>query len=302
MLNRLWLVAAFCALSLPLLACDACGCSISQSYTGVMPQLGGHYLGIWWQHQAYRIQTEDAFTGSRQEHQEYFNTIELRGRLQLLPRLQLSAIMPYAQRYRPGEGSGTFLNGLADPVVLLHGVIIDNGDSTAARVQHRLVAGAGVKAPLGQFQQPGPEEVVNPNLQIGTGSWDFLLNASYTLRWGSWGVNTDFTYRYNGESANGYQFGDRISGVASLFRLEQLGQWQLMPNAGLFYERAWLDVENGFFRTNTGGNAMMAALGVESFRSGYNIGLSLNLPVRQNWNGGLLRARPRVALHFNYFL
>jgi hypothetical protein len=282
-------------------ACDACGCSIAQSYTGLMPRLGGHFTGIWWQHQRYATFSEDAFTGLRQGEAAYFNSFELRSRFQLHPRWQLSAILPYAYQLRESGDVTRSLSGVGDAVGMLHFLAYSNQDSLKQAFRHRLMLGAGVKLPTGTYQRPGPTEVVNPNFQVGTGSWDALFNLSYTLRYEGWGINLDATYRYNGESPNGYRFGDRWAGVLSVFRLERVGQVELMPSLGLFYEHDELDTENNFYRIQTDGEALLANAGLELFWRQYNLGAAYSMPLQQNLNDGFVEANPRLAVHLNYF-
>jgi len=282
-------------------ACDACGCSISQSYTGLMPRLGGHFAGLWWQHQRYQTFSEDAFTGLRQGEAAYFNSFELRSRFQLHPRWQASAVIPYAYQMRERGDVVSTLDGLGDAVGMLHFLAFSSQDSLKQALRHRVMLGAGVKLPTGKFQRPGPLEVVNPNFQVGTGSWDALFNLSYTLRYESWGLNLDATYRYNGQSSNGYRFGNRWSGVLNVFRLERIGTVELMPSLGLFYERDELDTENNLYRIQTAGEALLANAGLELFWRQYNLGATYSTPLQQNLNDGLVEAAPRLAVHLNYF-
>lgn len=285
----------------PAMACDACGCSLSPSYAALMPNLGGHFVGFWWQHQRYRTFSDPTFDDGRLPREEYFNILEVRARLEIRPRLQVVAVLPYAYHLRQAASGPRTLAGLGDGVGLLNYTVFDNSDSLSRRVRHRVALGVGGKAPTGAFQRPAAHEVVNPNFQVGTGSWDALLNLNYTARAGRNGLTLDGTYRLNGESPNGYQFGNRFSGLLSLFRVEQLGRVGLMPNLGLFYERAGWDIENGYYRTYTGGHAWLANAGLEAFWGRFNLGATYSLPLQQDWNTGLVEARPRLALHLNYF-
>jgi hypothetical protein len=184
---------------------------------------------------------------------------------------------------------------------LLSYTFFDKSDSLQQKVRHRVVAGIGGKAPTGAFQQPAANEVLNPNFQVGTGSWDALFNLNYTARSGRSGLLLDATYRLNGAGENGYQFGNRFAGLLSLFRVEQIGGVSVMPNLGLYYEQADWDIENGYYRTYTGGEAWLANAGAEVFWQRYNLGVTYSLPLQQDWNTGLVEARSRVALHLNYF-
>ncbi|TXB62593.1 transporter [Phaeodactylibacter luteus] len=282
-------------------ACDACGCSMSPGYAGLLPQLGGHYIGFWWQHQQYRTFPDLSFEPGASPQTEYFNSLEVRGRWQAGRKWQLTAILPYAYHLRQEDGTPKTVSGLGDLTLMAHYALWSSPDSTYSLFRHRLSLGAGAKAPTGRFETPGPNEVANPNFQVGTGSWDALANLSYTLRYERWGLNVDATARFNGESSSTYRFGNRFSGLASVFTLRQHGRLQLMPNAGLMYEAAELDTERGYFRTQTGGRAWLANAGLEAFLGNLNLGIAWSLPLRQDWNNGLVDARQRAAVHFNVF-
>ena len=301
-LSHILFLLAFLSPAHRLSACDACGCSLSQAYLGLTPLQSGHYLGIWWQHQRYRTFSDPEFTRVSAGADEYFNSIELRGRFHLSDRIQLLGVVPYAHHIRSNEGDPRLVNGAGDVLVMASFTAFDNSDSLSLKVRHRLAIGMGGKAPTGRFQQPAPEEVVNPNFQVGTGSWDALLNLSYTARIGSWGASLDGTYRINSTNSADYRFGSRLTGAAGVFRLNAIGEGQLMTSASILYENAEWDVENGYYRTNTGGSALFATFGAEWYWKRYNIGLNWSLPLEQDWNNGLVEARTRASLHFTYFI
>ena len=300
MLFRSFWAVVLLLFSSPLFACDACGCSMSPSYAALMPSLGGHFVGFWWQHQRYQTFGDPEFESFAPPQDEYFNMLEIRARWEIHPRLQATVMLPYAYHLRQDADGPRTVSGIADVAGLLSYTLFDNSDSLHLRLRHRVVAGIGGKAPTGAFQQPAANEVVNPNFQVGTGSWDAFFNVNYTVRSGRTGLLLDGTYRINGEGGNGYQFGNRFSGLLSLFRVEQIRGASIMPNLGLYYEQADWDVENGYFRTHTGGSAWLANAGAEVFWQRYNLGVTYSLPLQQDWNTGLVEARSRVAFHLNY--
>lgn len=282
-------------------ACDACGCSMSPSYTALMPGLGGHLVGFWWQHQRYRSFAATDLAGTQSAQPEYFNTLEIRTRWQLASRWHLTAILPYAYHLRQHEGKPRKLTGIGDAIALLQWAAIDHNGQSGRQLYHRLAIGLGGKMPTGRFQAPTPNELVNPNFQVGTGSWDALGNLNYTLRWKDWGLSLDGTYRHNGQGPHEYRFGNRFSGIANAFVFKRYGEVELMPNAGLYIEQAQQDTELGYYRTHTGGQAWLANAGMELFWQSFNLGFSYSLPVQQEWNVGLVEALPRFSMHLNHF-
>ena len=207
MIKRIFFSLSFSiVLSFNSFACDGCGCSISQAYFGLSPNSQGHYIGVWWQHQQYNILPDNLFP-ERSYGQDYFNSIEIRSRVDLSNRIQLSAILPYAYHLRKRQYANTTLSGIGDATLLGNVTLFDNSDSLHLKLRHRLAAGAGIKLPTGEYRNFEESAEANPNFQAGTGSWDFLFNLAYTLRADKMGMHIEGTYRYNGINEDDYRFG-----------------------------------------------------------------------------------------------
>jgi len=283
------------------LACDGCGCSISQAYFGLTPNTNGHYLGLWWQHQRYEILPDNLFP-ERGFGNDYFNSLELRGRVELSPKVQLSGILPLAVHRRVRQQGTEMLNGLGDAVVLINYQVFDNSDSLHFTLRHRLAAGLGAKLPTGEYRTFSNDAEANPNFQAGTGSWDLLFNLAYTLRWENRGLHLEGTYRYNTENDAGYRFGNRVDVAATAYVLADAGMMQLMPTLGLHYEDAAWNEDRGFYRTDTGGHTLLGNAGLEAYWQQFNLGASYSYPLAQQWNNEWINAQSRFSIHLNYFL
>lgn len=279
-------------------ACDACGCSMSSVYWGLLPNNSNHYLGFWWQHQRYTtgLNNQDAIANT-----EWFNTLELRGRFLVHPKVQLIAILPYAHHIREMDGKPISLNGLGDAILMGSYTLWNTRDSIQSAIRHRLAFGGGLKMPTGAFRQSEADQTINPAFQLGSGSWDVLFNMSYTARLSRFGLNVDATYKLNTANQNEYQFGDRWNAALSLFYMGAFRAWEIMPNIGLFGEHSDWDVQEGYYRTFTGGQALFGTAGVELYNGPVNFGINYNLPFSQDLNDGAIEARSRVSLHLNYF-
>ncbi|HMQ46947.1 MAG TPA: hypothetical protein PKA00_05610 [Saprospiraceae bacterium] len=274
------------------LACDVCGCSMTQLFWGL--QSGNqNFVGLWWQQQGYR----NLANGEQSMTREQFQVFELRGRYSLHRRVQLLGILPYAINQRQ---SGT-LQGIGDAFAMASYAPIDQSDSLLRVFKHRLSLGLGLKMPTGEFEQPASDAIVYPGFQVGTGSWDLLFNLSYTLRWRDMGLNADASWRKNGYSSADYHFGNRLNAAVNVFRSFPMGRTDVMPSVGVLYDHAHRDVERGYFRTDTGGEALFANLGCELYWNRYHVGFNVNLPISEQWNNALVEAQPRLTARMNVF-
>lgn len=279
-------------------ACDGCGCSMSSVYWGLLPNNSNHYVGLWWQHQRYRTGLGNL---DANPNNEWFNTVELRTRFLVHPKVQVIAILPYAYHLRQQDGTSTILSGVGDGIVMGSYTVLNTRDSLQSTIRHQLTLGGGLKLPTGRFEQMEADQTINPGFQLGTGSLDWLLNLGYTARINRFGLNADLTYKKNTANENDYRFGDRVSGALSLFYMAAHRRWELMPNAGIFGEYARWDVQEGYYRTFTGGHALMGIVGLELYNGPVNFGVNYNVPLQQELNDGAIEARSRVSVHLNYF-
>ncbi|GJM34257.1 MAG: hypothetical protein DHS20C18_32580 [Saprospiraceae bacterium] len=303
MWKKIFLPLAILAISIPALkACDACGCGIGSIYWGILPNNNLHTVGLSWQNQHYTSHLgHDHEELLQSESAEYFNTLELRGRFYLNDRFSLSAIVPVGFHRRQSVGEWININGLGDISVMGNYRIFDSSDSLNHRVRHRFELGLGVKIPTGSFNALDTESVVNPNFQLGSGSWDFLFSANYTALMGQLGLQTNVTYKRNTTNSDDFRFGHRLNGSMMLFYRQNIKAFEFMPNLGLYGEWGGRDVENRYWQNNTGGHLLMSNVGIELYVSRYNFGASYLHPIDQDWSAGQVEAQARYTAHINVY-
>ena len=285
-------------------SCDICGCANGGAYFGIMPQIGRPFVGL-----RYRMSSYDSHLNSKLlRTKETFRATELWARFYPAKRIQVLAFAPYYFNHQQDIASGVVrrLQGLGD-ITLLGNYNLFNTfwDSTRVhRVNHSLLVGAGLKVPTGRFRynQTEVSEVNNPNFQLGTGSVDVLLSALYSMRIGSWGWNTDLTYKVNSTNVQEYRFGNRLTANSLIFYTKELSHVTLMPNAGMYAEVAAQDFRDGVRNRQTGGYVTMANTGLEVYLKRFSIGATYQLPVIQNLADHELKARSRGTLHVTLML
>ncbi len=284
-------------------ACDACGCGLAPIYWGILPQSDAHYLGLWHNHQVFQSELDPGFDALNVgSSREFFNTTELRGRLVLGGGFTASTMIPYAWHRRVSPDLSENLRGPGDVWLVVRKDLFNSADSIMRAVRHRLRIGAGVKAPTGSFRELDDSQLYNPNFQLGTGSWDYLLTLTYSARLEQLGFSLDLNYRYNTTNPEAYRFGNTLSGALTAFRRFQAGLWEVMPNAGLQYEWANENVDRAFLQTRTGGEAWLGGAGVELYRGRWNLGAAYFHPLVQDWFDGQVNSRGRLSLHLQIFI
>ncbi|MBC7650850.1 MAG: hypothetical protein H7101_03790 [Deinococcales bacterium] len=167
------------------------------------------------------------------------------------------------------------------------------------KTSSELWIGGGTKLPTGKFDADQNAIVASANNQTGTGSYDFLVTAIYSLQIKNWGINSSINYKFNG-TKEGYQFGNRLNTGMFIYRSISSKIATFNPNVGLLYEHL---NANKLEKTNvdaTGGNSLLAAIGTEINFGKIVVGANLQLLVSQNLSDGQTTTKNRGMLHVSY--
>lgn len=301
MKNKLLVILMLTAL--PGMACDICGCGNGSSFFGILPQSHRSFVGLRYGYKSY----SSHLTSVNLRSEETFQKAELWGRFYPVRKLQVLAFVPYFVNRQTlvKTGEQLTLQGLGDASVLANYNVLNTlMDSTTHKIDHSLLLGGGIKLPTGHYRYDplSDAEVANANFQLGTGSVDVMLNAVYTVRYRQWSINADATYKLNGTNSNNYKFGNRTMVNTSVLYFGQIGGVTLVPNAGMAYESARRDRDQGVTSSRTGGYATFATAGIEGYTKGVSMGVNYQKPVMQNLSNGELRANNRLNVHLTLLI
>lgn len=285
-------------------ACDICGCGVGNYYLGIMPQFQSNFIGV-----RYRAYNYDSHLGHSHEglfsSKEYFQSTEFWARYYPSRRLQVLAFVPYHFNRQETDGKNLYLSGLGDISLLAsYQLIMPKADTINKQLRHNLWVGAGIKTNTGKynFDENDAAQVANPNFQLGTGSWDFLLNLTYTLRYQKFGLNVDANYKINTANAQKYRFGNRLSGTVAAFFVQKVTEnFALMPNVGIYAESSAVNLKNTFEVENTGGNLVALSVGMETyFFQKLSLGVNYQMPFAQNLANNQIQAHNRALVHLTW--
>ncbi len=278
-------------------ACDICGCNNGGTFFGILPQSHRQFAGL-----RYRYTSFDSHLSSKVlATAETFKTTEIWTRLYPVKNLQVLAFLPYHQNVqsRPSDEFSASLEGIGDATVLAHYNLLNTfGDTVKIRkVNHSLLVGAGVKAPLGKYQYDPYDlsQVANANFQIGSGSWDMPLNAIYTLTRKGAGLNINVLYKVNGTNSNNYKFANQLKISLLAFKSIYLGNTNLMTSLGVSGDYKRPDLKEGERNLFTGGYTVMASGGIDYYVGKLALSLNAQLPIIQDLSGGELRVNETLG-------
>ncbi len=279
-------------------ACDICGCSSGNYFIGLFPQFKKHFFGSRYTFRSFHSQVAGDAT---QYSKDFYQTAELWSGFNISRKWQVLAFVPYNFNRQSSDDGVKKSSGLGDITLIANYKLLDKrtGDKNGNRISQQLYIGGGVKLPTGKFAADPNEIIADANNQSGTGSVDFLLNAMYTFHVNDWGINSNMNYKIN-RSAKGFQFGDRFSSGAFVFHSISTSKATFNPNAGLLYEHLQHNKLNQLKIHDTGGNALLAAAGLETNFSNIAIGFNVQLPVSQNLSNNQTTSVVRGMAHVTF--
>ncbi|SFV67900.1 hypothetical protein MNB_SM-4-1185 [hydrothermal vent metagenome] len=160
---------------------------------------------------------------------------------------------------------------------------------------------AGLKAPTGKTDVSDGHEVLEADLQPGSGSLDFFAGAALTKDFENFSIHSSVLYKYNTLGVNGSLLGDvfTYNGALSYKLIKDTHTHELRAlDAGeefsysvdvfveLNGEKADKDYFSGVVANNTGHNVIFATTGVQvASESGYSFFFTVSKPIYQNFNG-----------------
>lgn len=278
--------------------CDACGCSASGGGMGFSSMIDQNFVGIRYFHQSYS--SRDGIFNNSPWVDENFNTVQAWARVPVFKDFQLTALVPYHFHNRELSTGRQEISGLGDITVIGLYTLYQTKTDTLT-FTHTLQAGAGVKAPTGKYDSANNGSV-NPNFQVGTGSWDYLLAAEYVVRYKDWGFNGMANYNIKTENDKNYQFGNQFNYGGTLFYVTETTKLTIVPQAGIAGEVYDANKQYKERLPDTEGYALFGRAGVEMGVDKFSIGINGMLPISQNLTGGRVEANYRWSVNLNYSL
>jgi hypothetical protein len=266
---------------------QSCCCTGAGANYSILPNLNRHVIGVRYSYRSFYNEVSSLnpdLDGNITRQQ--LHTTELFGRFNLTERLQLSAFMPVNFIHQKDRNENKHTAGLGDMSILLQYQLLNPLKCNGNETKHQLRLGLGTKLPSGDFKM-NQMQTFSTNLQLGTGSIDFIGNAIYTFRFRKFGFNTLATYRYNTVNPYGYRFGDKLQAGTTLFYVFEAGFVTLMPSIGFTYEHQFQNKLHKKLLSYTGGHFAYTTVGFDVYYKNFAFSSAFTpaLMNRLNWDG-----------------
>jgi hypothetical protein len=271
-------------------ACDFCGMGVSNNDPFVFPHLHKRYAGINYLYRSYRVTGDDGLGST-----ECYQTWLLAAQFSLGKRVQLYVSLPLQSNNGEDYFSRQRRSGVGDASFSINYKILEKEKGLNSQV---LTVGAGVKLPTGT--NTAMKSAEEQNFQLGTGSFDYSFNTSYTFTHRSWMFGANASYKYNTANATGFRFGDIITNAVTVAYRYDATRFSVSPYLQLRQEWQLANADDHVLQSHTAGNAFYTSLGADASFNKISWGVAMQLAPVQQLAGGNVSVNPGVSTHISF--
>ena len=228
----------------------------------------------------------------------------------LSPRFSIGAFLPIAKRHSEElneEGNIVTGNefGLADVSLLLRYKALVAHDIETTSI---ISLSAGAKLPTGKTNGKDSEgNLLDPHIQLGTGSTDVLVGASGFLAFERVALIANLLGAITTQGANGHEFGNILNYDASiryrLYPAEFDDETELFATFGVYGELRGRELQDGVPVASSGGNVLFLSPGLQFYPvPSIAIEASFHMPVIHALYGSQLGEDYRVMAGVQFLM
>jgi len=245
-------------------------------------------------HRYYRTHSDAGISGK-----EYYNSYLLTAQYSIGKNFLVTGMLPYQSNNLVNDQGSRNLSGMGDAGFLLNYRLLNR---VTKGISQTLVIGAGLKLPTGKYTPAKTEEIDDQNFQLGTGSVDYILNASYNISLKKWAFIAATSYKYNSCNSDGFRFGDVFStGATAVYRIDR-NKISISPYAQVIGEIQMKDAASHVIQDHSGGHTFYTGAGIDVNTRKIAMGINYQLPAVQNMAEGQIAVHPRISAHISFVL
>lgn len=283
-------------------ACEICGCANNNFQIGLLPNFRKYFVGLRYSAAHYSSAVTD---DPSQFSNDYYKSFELWGGYQF-KKVQVMAFLPYLQSTKISDDGTVESNGMGDMILMANYQVwskMSMNESLTRTLKNELWLGGGIKLPTGVSQVDISQTDFNIgdfNSQPGTGTVDYLFNATHNLLWNNSGIVTNATYRLNTTNAQSFHFGNRVYLSSSFFQTFKIKDIKVRPMAGFSYLRNDVNVFDGSRISGSDGYTFSGLTGFNLIFGKVGVMTNFYLPITQDTYNGQTKLQTKTTIGLTF--
>lgn len=230
---------------------------------------------------------------------ESYKIFELRLKYFVHKRIELNAFLPVLNNKSKTDDVYEQHTGFGD-VSLNAGFHIILPDEEK-EVRQKLVAGAGIKLPTGNFYAHDSRSQRLPfEMQPGTGSTDGFVYVNYIVMYRKLGINMNANFKLNGTNRYQERVGNSSTDFVSVFCKVKAGNVFLYPSVQANYEFTKGVYTKGVVQPSTAMSVLMVGPGLDVFYKSFSVNAAWQFTTYEKILPGDLESAGRLSLGLNY--
>jgi len=283
-----------------LVACDICGCGAGTSYLGMMPEYNNNIVGVRYRYSAMRTHLGPQQSTTYLTTDEQFQVMEAWAALKIKKNWRIMAQVPYSfiSKTNLAESETESTSGISDVQVLAQYHIWNKKHNLGYQLLiFDAWLGGGFKLPTGKYKSYNTNNSLNL-FQLGSGSWDAVLQGALDIRLQDVGFNMNALYKINSANSSAYYYGNKLALNGQFYYKFSLGKdINLVPNLGIKYEKNRRDQQRNVVLDATGGNITKLSFGLELKLVQFFFGMQYQKVLQQKVGLGLLQIKDNYTVH-----
>lgn len=229
---------------------------------------------------------------------ESYKIFELRFKYFALKRLELNVFVPLLNNKSKTDDEYDSNTGLGDVSFNAGYHLITPKDK---RVRHKLILGAGIKLPSGNYYAHDKHSDRLPfEMQAGTGSCDGFGYINYVVMTKKIGASLSLNYKVNGQNRFHEKLCNSHNDFASVFYKVPIKNVIFYPSVQANYEYTdGLKVKSEL-QKNTDVNSLLLGPGLDVYYKSFSINLAWQFTAYEETKEGSLKSAGRLSFGLNY--
>jgi hypothetical protein len=236
-----------------------------------------------------------------------YNNVELWGGWNITGKIGIMGSVPYRFQEVNNPSVTTSKNGLGDIYLLGYYELLNSRHiiKSGKLLVQNLWFGVGIEMPTGKYSSYDKTTLNDTaNLyQLGSGSTDVPFSVIYNICLPDAGLNVSSMYKINTVNKYAYEYGNKFNiNAQAYYKFSIKPKVTVVPNIGIQFENFQRNIDNGDWVEASGGNLMMATIGIETNFKTIAIGGNFQTPLQQNLGQGIIKANNTFMVQVSVIL